>query len=242
MRNSFNVAAIAAPAADTGTLPANAEIQAKSVNVVWQPLQVNRLARARQKAQGSCVVWLTGLSGAGKSTLANAIDLALFQRGCHSYLLDGDNLRHGLSSDLGFEETDRIESIRRLGEAAKLLFDAGLIVVVASISPFRAAREQIRQTVPAGHFLEVYVDTPLALCEQRDPKGLYRRARRGEIAHFTGVDSPYEAPIKPELRIDTSSVAIGAAVEKVLRKLADSGIVAAAVRSTAGDGHRLDQH
>ncbi len=187
--------------------------------VRWQDLDVNKDARAQQKGQRPRAVWFTGLSGAGKSTVANAVEKALLARGMHSYLLDGDNVRHGLSRDLGFGDADRVENIRRVGEVAKLMVDAGLIVLVAFISPFRADRRMVRELFEAGEFIEVYVSTPLAVCERRDPKGLYRKARQGLVAQFTGVSAPYEAPTAPELLLDTSALAVEDCVNRVLRVL-----------------------
>ncbi|KVC27903.1 sulfate adenylyltransferase subunit CysN [Burkholderia pseudomultivorans] len=172
-------------------------------NVHWQAVDVDRDTRAAQKAQTPRIVWLTGLSGAGKSTIANLVEKRLHALGKHTYLLDGDNVRHGLNRDLGFTEADRVENIRRVAEVARLMLDAGLIALVSFISPFRAERDMARAMVGADEFVEVFVDTPLAIAEERDPKGLYRKARRGELKHFTGIDSPYEPPAQPELRIDT---------------------------------------
>ncbi|MGU7775021.1 sulfate adenylyltransferase subunit CysN [Burkholderia sp. MR1-5-21] len=172
-------------------------------NVHWQAIDVDRHARAAQNRQTPRIVWLTGLSGAGKSTIANLVEKQLHALGKHTYLLDGDNVRHGLNRDLGFTEADRVENIRRVAEVARLMVDAGLIALVSFISPFRAERDMARALVGPGEFVEVFVDTPLAVAEERDPKGLYKKARRGELKHFTGIDSPYEAPAHPELRVDT---------------------------------------
>ncbi|MBN3792371.1 sulfate adenylyltransferase subunit CysN [Burkholderia sp. Ac-20353] len=172
-------------------------------NVHWQAVDVDRHARAAQKGQTPRIVWLTGLSGAGKSTIANLVEKQLHALGKHTYLLDGDNVRHGLNRDLGFTEADRVENIRRVAEVARLMVDAGLIALVSFISPFRAEREMARALVGPDEFVEVFVDTPLAVAEERDPKGLYKKARRGELKQFTGIDSPYEAPEHPELRVDT---------------------------------------
>ncbi len=182
-------------------------------NVVWQDLQVTRAQRAAAKRQQPCLLWFTGLSGAGKSTIANALDLALHERGHHTFLLDGDNIRHGLSRDLGFTPADRVENIRRIGEVSKLFTDAGLIVLSAFISPDRAL---VRNLLPAGEFIEVFMDTPLATCEARDPKGLYKKARAGQLPHFTGIDSPYERPQHPELVLDTSQLDVAACVQRLL--------------------------
>jgi bifunctional enzyme CysN/CysC len=191
----------------------------RSTNVQWQALEVTRAARAALKHQRPAVLWFTGLSGAGKSTIANLVEKRLLAQGLHSYLLDGDNLRHGLNRDLGFTEADRIENIRRVGEVAKLLFDAGLIVITALISPFAADRAMVRAMLPDGDFIEVFIDTPLAEVERRDVKGLYARARAGEIRNFTGIDSPYEPPEAPELHVRTLSESPEAAAERIVRHL-----------------------
>ena len=188
----------------------------RAQNVHWQHLEVSREAHARQKGQRPCVVWLTGLSGAGKSTIANLVEKRLHALGKHSFLLDGDNVRHGLNRDLGFTEADRIENIRRVGEVARLMADAGLIVITAFISPFRAERELVRNMLPQGEFLEVFVDAPLSVAEERDPKGLYAKARAGDLKNFTGIDSPYEEPEQPDLRIDTTGMSAQAAAEAIV--------------------------
>jgi bifunctional enzyme CysN/CysC len=192
-------------------------------NVHRQHIEVDRGARAALKRQEPCVLWLTGLSGAGKSTLANRVEKKLHAGGYHTYILDGDNVRHGLSKDLGFTAADRVENIRRIAEVAKLMVDAGLIVITAFISPFRAERRMARELLGKSEFLEVFVDAPLELAERRDPKGLYRKARRGEIKNFTGIDSPYEAPEAPELHIDTSNMGPEEAARIVIEKLRASG-------------------
>ena len=168
----------------------------RASNIHWQALSVDRSARARLKHQKPCVLWFTGLSGSGKSTIANLVEKRLYASGRHTTILDGDNVRHGLNRDLGFTDADRVENIRRVAEAAKLMADAGLIVLVSFISPFRSEREMARGLMPEGEFIEIFVDTPLELAEARDPKGLYARARAGEIKNFTGVDSPYEPPAR----------------------------------------------
>jgi bifunctional enzyme CysN/CysC len=188
----------------------------RSANIRWQQLTVDREARAEAMRQKPCVLWLTGLSGAGKSTIANRVESELHRRGQHTYLLDGDNVRHGLNRDLGFTDADRVENIRRVAEVAKLMMDAGLIVLVSFISPFRSERQMARALFKDGEFFEVYVDTPLAVAEERDPKGLYQKARRGELRHFTGIDSPYEPPENPELRVQTTSLTVADAAEMVL--------------------------
>jgi bifunctional enzyme CysN/CysC len=196
-----------------------------SSDVVWQPTKVTATTRANQKSQKPCVVWFTGLSGAGKSTLANALEQALVQRGHHSYLLDGDNVRHGLNKDLDFSEAGRAENIRRIGEVSSLFVDAGLIVITAFISPYRADRNRIRDRIGDETFVEVYLSTSLEECERRDPKGLYVKARSGQIREFTGIDSPYEPPIAPQLTLDTSKLEIGAAVDQILRYLENKGFL-----------------
>ncbi len=176
----------------------------RAQNVHWQATDISREAHARQKGQQAKVLWFTGLSGSGKSTIANLVEQKLYAMGRHSFLLDGDNIRHGLNKDLGFSDADRVENIRRVGEVAKLMTDAGLIVLTAFISPFRAERDLVRAMLPPGDFVEIFVDTPLDIAEARDVKGLYRKARAGEIASFTGITSPYERPANPEFHIDTT--------------------------------------
>ena len=187
----------------------------RSQNIHWQALDVDKAARAGAKGQTGRVVWLTGLSGAGKSTIANLVEKRLMAEGRHTYLLDGDNVRHGLNKDLGFTEQDRVENIRRVAEVAKLMVDAGLIVLVSFISPFRAERQMARALMADGEFVEVFVDTPLSEAEKRDVKGLYKKARAGELKNFTGVDSPYEPPENPEIRIDTTELTAEQAAEQV---------------------------
>ncbi|HTQ08312.1 MAG TPA: sulfate adenylyltransferase subunit CysN [Polyangiaceae bacterium] len=195
----------------------------RAQNVHWQALDVNKSARSAIKGQKPCLLWYTGLSGAGKSTIANLVDKKLHSMNRHTYLLDGDNVRHGLNKDLGFTAADRVENIRRIAEVAKLMVDAGLIVSTAFISPFRAEREMARYLLPPGEFIEIFVDTPLSVAEQRDPKGLYKKARRGELKNFTGIDSPYETPEKPELRLDTTTLSPEAAAERVVAFLQARG-------------------
>ncbi|HSC07907.1 MAG TPA: sulfate adenylyltransferase subunit CysN [Steroidobacteraceae bacterium] len=192
-------------------------------NLFWQPTRVSREQRANQKGQQPCILWLTGLSGAGKSTVANALEQMLHLRGQHSYLLDGDNVRHGLNKDLDFTDAGRVENIRRIGEVAKLFVDAGLIVVTAFISPFRSDRELVRKLVNEGEFVEIHVSTPIEVCEQRDPKGLYAKARTGSIKNFTGVSSPYEAPENPELNLDTSQLSVQESVARIISYLEATG-------------------
>jgi bifunctional enzyme CysN/CysC len=194
-------------------------------NVHWQELDVNRGNRSVQKNQKACVLWFTGLSGAGKSTIANLVEKKLFDMGRHTYLLDGDNIRHGLNRDLGFTDADRVENIRRVGEVARLMTDAGLIVLVSFISPFRAERALARSLLGAGEFFEIYVDTPLEVAEARDPKGLYQKARAGKIRNFTGIDSPYEPPENPEIHIDTAHVSAEQAAEQVIGQLRVAGVI-----------------
>jgi bifunctional enzyme CysN/CysC len=191
----------------------------RSQNIHWQAVDVHKDARARQKGQAPKVLWFTGLSGAGKSTIANLVEKKLFAEGRHTYLLDGDNVRHGLNKDLGFTDEDRVENIRRVAEVAKLMADAGLIVLVSFISPFRSERRMARDLMGEGEFLEVFVDTPLAVAETRDVKGLYQKARAGQLKNFTGVDSPYEPPENAEIRIDTTKASAEEAAEQIVSKL-----------------------
>ncbi len=195
----------------------------RATNVHWQALDVNKDARAAMKGQKPAILWFTGLSGSGKSTIANLVEKKLAAEGKHTYLLDGDNVRHGLNRDLGFTDADRVENIRRVGEAAKLFVDAGLIVLTAFISPFRSERRMARELVGAGEFLEVFVDTPIEVCMQRDPKGLYEKARAGKIKNFTGIDSPYEAPEKADLILKTVEADAEAHADAVISWLRDHG-------------------
>jgi bifunctional enzyme CysN/CysC len=197
----------------------------RSQNVHWQALDINKSVRAETKGQKPCVVWFTGLSGAGKSTIANLLEKHLHAHGRHTYLLDGDNVRHGLNKDLGFTDADRVENIRRVAEVSRLMVDAGLIVLVSFISPFRAERRMARRLLETGEFIEVFVDTPLAVAESRDPKGLFKKARRGELKNFTGIDSPYETPEQPEVRIDTTRLTAEQAVAVILIELERTGII-----------------
>ncbi|MCY1284120.1 Bifunctional enzyme CysN/CysC [compost metagenome] len=191
----------------------------RAQNVHWQAIDVNREAHAALKGQTPRILWFTGLSGAGKSTIANLVERKLHALGRHTYLLDGDNVRHGLNRDLGFTEADRVENIRRVAEVARLMLDAGLITLVSFISPFRAERDMARSLAGEGNFLEIFVDAPLALAEQRDPKGLYQKARRGELKNFTGIDSPYEPPQAPDIHVDTGSESAEAAAERIVERL-----------------------
>ncbi|OUW48329.1 MAG: adenylyl-sulfate kinase [Synechococcus sp. TMED187] len=199
--------------------------QGASTNIAWHHASVDRAARAEQRGHRSTILWFTGLSGAGKSTLANAVNQALFERGLATYVLDGDNVRHGLCKDLGFSDADREENIRRIGEVAKLFLDAGVIVLTAFVSPFRADRDKARALVENGDFTEIFCSADLSVCEQRDTKGLYAKARAGEIKEFTGISSPYEAPERPELSVDTGASDLEACVNQVVRALIDQGII-----------------
>jgi len=192
-------------------------------DVVWHEFAVDRKIRTAIKGHPPQVIWFTGLSGAGKSTIADVLETRLNAVGVHTMLLDGDNVRHGLNRDLGFSEADRVENIRRIGETAKLMLDAGIVVITAFISPFRDDRQLVRGLVREGEFLEVFVDTPLAVCEARDPKGLYKRARAGQIPHFTGVTQPYEPPLQAELRVDTSVTSVAESVQAILAALKAKG-------------------
>jgi len=191
----------------------------RATNIRWQSLSIDKAARAQAKQQQPRCIWFTGLSGSGKSTLANLLEKKLFEQGRHTYLLDGDNLRHGLNRDLGFTEADRVENIRRVAEVARLMVDAGLIVLASFISPYRAEREMARRLFAEGEFVEVFVDTPLAQCELRDVKGLYAKARRGELKNFTGIDSAYEAPEQAQLVLDTCNNSPEQCVEQVISYL-----------------------
>lgn len=196
-----------------------------ATNVVWQAHRVSKEERAERAGQKPCVLWFTGLSGSGKSTLANALEQALFAEGKQTYVLDGDNVRHGLNRDLGFTDADREENIRRIGEVAKLFVQAGMIVLSAFISPFRSDRRMVRALLEDDEFIEIFVRAPLEVCEKRDPKGLYKRARAGEIPNFTGIDSPYEAPVKPEIIIDTADSGPEDCVAQIVEALHRRGVV-----------------
>jgi len=196
----------------------------KSRNIRWQSMVIDGERRAQLKGQRPCLIWLTGLSGSGKSTLADALEHRLHEAGRHTYLLDGDNLRHGLNRDLGFSAEDRSENIRRVGEVGALMVDAGLIVIAAFISPFRQDRDMVRGLL-SDRFIEVHVSTPLNVCEERDPKGLYRKARAGELKEFTGVDSPFETPLAAELTIDTSTLTVDEAVDRICDYLVAAGYI-----------------
>ena len=192
-------------------------------NIVWHDHHVSKEARSSIKAQKPCILWFTGLSGSGKSTIANAVEGKLLELNKHTYLLDGDNIRMGLNIGLGFSDEDRIENIRRIGEVSKLFVDAGTIVLTAFISPFQKERDAVRSLVKEDEFIEVFIDTPLEVCESRDPKGLYQKARNGEIPNFTGISSPYEAPNKPEIHIINDKISIENVTEQIISYLEDRG-------------------
>ncbi len=194
-------------------------------NIVWHLHHVNKDDRAKHKNQRPCILWFTGLSGSGKSTIASAVEQKLFELGHHTYILDGDNVRHGLNKDLGFSDNDRVENIRRIGELAKLMTDAGLIVLTAFISPFKSDRALVRDLVQSHEFIEVYMNTPLDVCEQRDPKGLYKKARKGEIKNFTGIDSEYEVPDDAELHINTADLSIEECADQIIDYLKDNHFI-----------------
>ncbi|MFS0823075.1 adenylyl-sulfate kinase [Bacillus sp. 1P02SD] len=194
-------------------------------HIIWHQSTVTKYERQQQNNHKSCVIWFTGLSGSGKSSLANALDQMLFSKKVQSYVLDGDNIRHGLNAGLGFSKEDRKENIRRIGEVSKLFVDSGQIVSTAFISPFREDREQVRALFPEGEFIEVYVKCPIFVCENRDPKGLYKKARKGEITEFTGISSPYEEPDHPELVIETDQLTISQSVETIIDYLKQKEIL-----------------
>jgi len=204
-----------------------------SNNVVWHSHPVDQQTRAEQKQQKPLVIWFTGLSASGKSTIAGALEQILTQQGYHTYLLDGDNVRHGLCKDLGFSDDDRKENIRRVGEVAKLGADSGLIVLAAFISPFREDRRLVRDILPEDQFVEVFVDAPLALCQLRDPKGLYAKVERGEIKSFTGIDSPYETPEAAEVHIDAAALSVAESINQLLEYLHQSGVLKAGYQPVA---------
>ena len=199
--------------------------QSKATNIVWHQSSVNREARSQQRGHRSAILWFTGLSGSGKSTLANAVNLCLHKNGYSTYVLDGDNIRHGLCKDLGFSDDDREENIRRIGEVSKLFLDAGVIVLTAFVSPFRVDRNNVRSLVGEDDFVEIYCSADLGVCETRDTKGLYAKARNGEIKNFTGISSPYEDPKFPELKIDTGNLEIDKCVEIVTNLLVKKKII-----------------
>ncbi|MCG8395823.1 adenylyl-sulfate kinase [Bacillus atrophaeus] len=194
-------------------------------HIVWHPTAVMKADRQKLNRHKSCVLWFTGLSGSGKSVMANAVDEKLYERGIQSYVLDGDNIRHGLNQDLGFRAEDRVENIRRIGEVAKLFVDSGQIILTAFISPFREDRKMVKEKFPQEEFFEIYIKCPLNICEERDPKGLYKKARSGEIKHFTGIDSPYEAPLSPDLTIESDKISIADAADLIIHELQTKGII-----------------
>lgn len=203
----------------------NGNQNAVSSNVVWHHATVTRARREQLNDHRGAILWFTGLSGAGKSTLAHAVEETLHQRGCRTFVLDGDNVRHGLCGDLGFSPADRVENIRRVGEVAKLFMEAGIIVLTAFISPFRSDRERVRGMVEHGDFMEIYCDSPIEVCETRDVKGLYKKARAGLIAEFTGISSPYEPPMSPELAVNTGKEALDTCVQQVIDNMIHRGIL-----------------
>lgn len=196
-----------------------------SKNIQWHGSHIRKEQRAKQKKQKPCVVWFTGLSGSGKSTLANALEAKLYELDFHTYLLDGDNVRYALNKDLGFDESSRVENIRRIGEVAKLFVDSGTVVLTAFISPFMKDRQIVRDLVEDDEFIEIFVDTPLEVCEKRDPKGLYKKARKGEIKNFTGIDSPYEKPINPDMHVQNSETEIDENIDKIVKYLQENGYI-----------------
>lgn len=196
-----------------------------SEKIVWHQHHIDKAARSAQKRQKPCILWFTGLSASGKSTTANTVEQKLFELGHHTYLLDGDNVRHGLNKDLGFSDADRVENIRRIGEMSKLFTDAGLIVLSAFISPFRSDRKMVRELVSGGEFVEIHMATPLSVCEERDPKGLYKKARQGDIKNFTGIDSDYEVPESPEIVLNTAECDIEACADTVIAYLKQNHII-----------------
>jgi adenylylsulfate kinase len=197
----------------------------KAENLTWHTGEVDREARAAAHGHRGAVLWFTGLSGSGKSTIGHRVERMLIERGAFAYVLDGDNVRHGLNSDLGFAAEDRVENIRRIGEVARLFADAGALVLSAFISPYRKDRDRVRGLMGPGEFIEVFVDTPLEICEARDPKGLYKKARAGEISNFTGLDAPYEVPENPEVHLQTANLSIDAAAAQVIRYLDEENIL-----------------
>ncbi len=197
----------------------------KSTNVIWHQATIDRQMRETMNGHKSAILWFTGLSGSGKSTLAHAVEDKLHQRKCRTFVLDGDNIRHGLCSDLGFSDEDRVENIRRIGEVSKLFTEAGVIAMTAFISPFRADRERVRKLVKDGDFIEIYCKASLDICEQRDVKGLYKKARAGEIKAFTGISSPYEAPENPEIIVETGADPLDECADQVLKLLRERGIL-----------------
>ncbi|MGR8929665.1 MAG: adenylyl-sulfate kinase [Gammaproteobacteria bacterium] len=209
-------------------------MEQKSSNTVWHHATVTRVRREEQNGHKAVVLWFTGLSGAGKSTLAHAVEEQLHQMGCRTFVLDGDNVRHGLCGDLGFTDEDRQENIRRIAEVSKLMLESGTITLTAFISPFKAERNLARKLVPHGDFIEIYCACDLSICEERDVKGLYKKARQGEIKHFTGISSPYEVPDKPELVVETSRYELETCVDQVLDMLRERGVINALNAEVSG--------
>lgn len=199
----------------------------KSTNITWHHADISKADREKKNGHKSVVLWFTGLSGSGKSTLAHAVENALFEMGCNTYVLDGDNIRHGLNKNLGFSPEDRTENIRRIGEVAKLFTEAGVIALTAFISPYRADRDKAREIAGDGVFFEIYVECPLEVCEQRDVKGLYKKARAGQIPEFTGISAPYEEPLKAEITVDTSKMDLEASAKYVIAELQKAGVLPA---------------
>jgi adenylylsulfate kinase len=197
----------------------------KGENLTWHMGEVDKEARSAAHGHRGAVLWFTGLSGSGKSTIGHRVERMLIERGAFAYVLDGDNIRHGLNSDLGFSPEDRVENIRRIGEVARLFADSGALVVSAFISPYRKDRDRVRSLLGPGEFVEVFVDTPLEICEARDPKGLYKKARAGEISNFTGLDAPYEAPERPEVHLETADLSVDEAAAQVIRYLEEQQIL-----------------
>lgn len=210
----------------TDSITTDKAMTMKTENTVWHKPQISKSQRAGLKQQKPALLWYTGLSGSGKSTVANAVDALLFKLGCHSYLLDGDNVRHGLNGDLGFSDEARVENIRRISEVAKLFLDAGLVVSTAFISPFASDRALAKAKLEAGEFIEVFIDTPISVCEQRDPKGLYKKARAGEIKDFTGIDSTYDVPVAPQIHVKTDTQSIEQCAEQIVAYLMKQGFIA----------------
>lgn len=196
-----------------------------STNITWHEASITKVERQQKNGYKSFILWFTGLSGSGKSTIANSLAKTLFNKGIQAYVLDGDNIRHGLNRDLGFSDDDRKENIRRIGEVSKLFVDSGQIVITAFISPFQEDRDHVRQLVKRDEFIEVYIKCSLESCEERDPKGLYKRARNGEIKQFTGIDAPYEPPLHPEIEVDTEKQSVEESVDKIYKYLSEHGFI-----------------
>ncbi|WP_236186434.1 adenylyl-sulfate kinase [Pseudomonas protegens] len=204
--------------------PTISKVPLTSSNLVWHQASVTRARREAKNGHRGAIIWFTGLSGSGKSTLAHAIEEVLHLRGCQTFVLDGDNVRHGLCGDLSFSMQDRQENIRRIGEMAKLFMEAGTVVLTAFISPYRADRERVRSMVERDDFIEVYCDAPIEVCESRDVKGMYKKARAGEVLEFTGVSAPYEIPMKPEIFVNTGALELGACVQQIIDKITELGV------------------